>query len=147
MKRNKRTMKRTKGGVHHQSHHRSTAKMNHGLSVRRLTNMGAIKHHKVPFASSAVPVRNVVGAISYGRLNPTGTNMYMRSVSARSAHNQQKRLREKMIKEDIRHEREVKRLMKEAIKQNENAEFDAEMARLMKEHENMENVMNGLERL
>jgi urease gamma subunit len=118
------------------------------LSAPRLSHMGIVAHRrKIPFEMREVPVQEVMGTIAYGHINPTVENAYMRRLTARKFVNHQKHLREKMIKEDIRHEREVARLMEEARRKNEeNAEVNAEVSRMMHEAnmENMEKAMKNL---
>ena len=146
-KRTKRSKRSIKGGVHHQPH-RHTMKLNRHVSAPRLSHMGVVgPRRKLPFKSSAIPVRNVMGAIQYGHLNPHGENMMMRSVSARSAMNRSRRQREKKIKEDINFEKEYNRLMKEAIKKNEeNAEVDRQTTEMIHEA-NMNNIEKAMKHL
>jgi hypothetical protein len=156
----KRSMKRStkrstrKGGVYGRPHAYHNVNIPRSMT-RRLANKGIIaRRRKVPFKSSQVPVREVMGTLAYHEANPHGENAYMRHVSARSVHNQTRRLKEKMVKEDIRHEKEMERLMEEAIRKNqENAEVNAELERMMrkerrKEHRQaMNDMMRNFEQL
>ena len=130
----RRSTKKSRGGTHHKSRsHQMTRKQ--GMSARRLK--GAITHRKRPFASSRVPMSEVVGTMSY--TFPRYGNAMMRQESARNVYDRKKRASERRIKEDIQFEEEFERMMEEAKKKNEeNAAVNAELERMLQKHQRKE---------